>query len=364
MEAVLIDQMKADQIDLLLEKRLNPSNATDIDFWVRTLLEVKTPVARNRLALKLSDVSDSKELFSALTQLLQDTKTIGARGTLLYALRKFDCANIFPLLIDFVIAGGWEVAHEAHARICAIDSIDNTEIEYKKIRDVLAVNECLEWRRELLEDLKKLFIDPLNYEEMSDFWRWFKFNERALFDARGDFCNLYNELDEMFNSFTTCLGWEIGPQENDRMCFVASPNMRRNLIAQAREVISHHPNLDETRWCFQVGRQRRPWSDIIKIAQNEKSSLSEIDLSQWKHLVFRVPDSELFDIVFSCGENCRFSDDDLAEVATLVAVGLLGEMVVLERVDQIEVVKAFDGEKAKRAKPAEWLPYAFGMKSL
>jgi hypothetical protein len=50
---------------------------------------------------------------------------------------------------------------------------------------------------------------------------------------------------------------------------------------------------------------------------------------RWKHLVYRVPDSELFDIVFSCGENCPFSDDDIAEVATLVAVGLLGERVVL-----------------------------------
>jgi hypothetical protein len=81
-------------------------------------------------------------------------------------------------------------------------------------------------------------------------------------------------------------------------------------------------------------------------------------------LVFRVPDSELFDIVFSCGENCPLSDDDLNEVATLVAVGLLGEMVVLEMVNQIEVVKAFDGDRTKRAKPAECLPYAFGMKPL
>ena len=364
MEAMLIDQMRADQIDLTLEERLNPSNAADIDFWVRTLLEVKTPVARNRLALKLSDISDSQELFSALTQLLQNAKTIGARGTLLYALRKFDCTTIFSLLIDFVIAGGWEVAHEAHSRICAIDAIDGTEIEYKKVIDALGDNDCLEWRRELLEDLEKLFVDPLNHEAMSDFWRWFKSNEHALFDAYGDFCNLYKELDERFNRFTACLGWEIGPQGEGLMCFVVSPNMQHNLIDQAREVISHHPNLENAKWRFHVGRQRRPWSDIIRIAQSEKSFFSAIDLSKWKHLVFRVPDSELFDIVFSCGEDCPLSDDELDELATMVAVGLLGEMVVLEKVDQIEVVKAFDGDRANRAKPAEWLPYAFGMAPL
>jgi hypothetical protein len=196
-----------------------------------------------------------------------------------------------------------------------------------------------------------------------NFWHWFASNAVQLFNCPDDHA-LGDELDEHLAEVHPLLGWEIGPQSEGSMYFAISPDMDAGLIELASQVIAHHPNLEGAKWCFQVGRQRRPWSDIIQIAQNEKSSFSEIDLSQWKHLVFRVPDSELFDIVFSCGENCRFSDDDLDEVATLVAVGLLGEMVVLERVDQIEVVKAFDGERAKRAKPAEWLPYAFGIKPL
>jgi hypothetical protein len=39
-------------------------------------------------------------------------------------------------------------------------------------------------------------------------------------------------------------------------------------------------------------------------------------------------------------------------------------MTVLVKVNQIEVVKAFDGGRADRAKPVEWLPDAFGMKPL
>lgn len=363
-EAMLIDQMEADQIDLLLEERLSSFNAAEIDFWVRTLLEVKTNVARNRLALKLSDISDSKGLYSALTQLLQDAKTVGARGTLLYALRNFDCTTIFPLLIDFVISGGWEVAHEAHSIISAIEINGGAAIEYAKIIDALESADCLDWRRRLLKDLKQDFTDPLHLEEMIDFWKWFKSNEYVLFDVHGDFCNFYQELDDRFNRFAPCLEWEISPQEEGVMCFVVSPHIQSNLIEQAREVISHRPNFENTKWRFHVGRQRRPWSEIIRIAQNKKLSFSTIDLTKWKYLVFRVPDSELLDIVFSCGENCLLSDDDLDKLATLVAVGLLGEMVVIESVDEIQVVKAFDGDRANSAKPVEWLPYEFGMRPL
>jgi hypothetical protein len=131
----------------------------------------------------------------------------------------------------------------------------------------------------------------------------------------------------------------------------------RSIVETSKEYALHY-------WEFRLGRQRRRWSDIIQIVQNKKPSFSETDLSQWECLVSRVPNSALFNVVFSCGGNCPLSDDDLDEVAILVAVGLLGEVVVLEKVDQIEVVKAFDEDKANRAKPAEWLPYAFGMKPL
>lgn len=140
--------------------------------------------------------------------------------------------------------------------------------------------------------------------------------------------------------------------------------MSNFLLPTARSIVEASKKYAFQYWEFRLCRQRRPWLDVIRIAQSEKPSFSEIDLSQWKHLVFRVPDSELVDIVFSCGEDCPLSDDDLDEIATLVAVGLLGEMVVLEKVDQIKVVKAFDGDRADRAKPAEWLPYAFGMMPL
>ncbi len=205
--------------------------------------------------------------------------------------------------------------------------------------------------------------DALQVERINSFVAWFLDNENLV-------ANSYDErsavelLDDYLDRVDPRLGWEVGPAGRKSIYFAISPDLDKSLLPIAKQIVNAFSVYRLNSLEFRLGRQRRLWSDIIKIAQNEKSSLSEIDLSQWKHLVFRVPDSELFDIVFSCGENCRFSDDDLAEVATLVAVGLLGEMVVLERVDQIEVVKAFDGEKAKRAKPAEWLPYAFGMKPL
>lgn len=201
-------------------------------------------------------------------------------------------------------------------------------------------------------------IDPI-----ADFWRWFIEHDQQLFEHYDDLA-LGDQLDKQLARVHPLLGWEVGPQGEDSMYFAVSPDMDVSLIELAGQVIKLCPSLDSERWSFCVGRQRRPWSEVVQIAADENALFSEVDLSQWKHLVFRVPDSELFDIVFECGEHCPLDDDELEEIAILVAISLLGEITVLEKVDQIEVVRAFEGDRAKRAKPAAWLPYAFGMKPL
>ncbi|MEU8658103.1 HEAT repeat domain-containing protein [Actinoplanes philippinensis] len=93
---------------------------------VPTMLEIlgATPDAsvRNGVALALSDMR-IPEAFEVIVELLQQDRTYGARGTLLYALRPFDCVPILPLLVDLVIKDTWESAREAAYLISEVEVV-------------------------------------------------------------------------------------------------------------------------------------------------------------------------------------------------------------------------------------------------
>jgi len=76
------------------------------------LLE-KTPhsAIRNAAAVALSDLGDN-QAFQPIIAMIQHPKTKENRGTLIYALQRFDCSTIVPFLVDLVISGNYEVSSE------------------------------------------------------------------------------------------------------------------------------------------------------------------------------------------------------------------------------------------------------------
>ena len=74
------------------------------------------PRLRNAAALALSDL-EAPEAFDVIAGLLRQEHTRGLRGTLLYALRPYDCTPILPLLVDIVVDDTYESAREAAALI-------------------------------------------------------------------------------------------------------------------------------------------------------------------------------------------------------------------------------------------------------
>jgi HEAT repeat protein len=83
------------------------------------LQETDDPIVRNAAAVGIRELGDVRAV-PVLSSLLTDPKTEGQRGTLVYALRGFDCAPLLPLLVDLVITGGFEVSRQA---LQAIESI-------------------------------------------------------------------------------------------------------------------------------------------------------------------------------------------------------------------------------------------------
>jgi HEAT repeat protein len=83
---------------------------------LRVLESTGDPLLRNAIALELSD-RQVPDLFPALARLLQDERTLRSRGTLLYALSRYDCSQVLPLLVELFATGGVEVRVEAFSRL-------------------------------------------------------------------------------------------------------------------------------------------------------------------------------------------------------------------------------------------------------
>ncbi|WP_336776994.1 HEAT repeat domain-containing protein [Paenibacillus sp. MMO-58] len=79
---------------------------------IKHLKNTENKILRNEIALALSDFRNP-EAVEPIIELLKDPKTLGSRGSLLYALRPFDYSSHLELLIDFLINGNFEVRHEA-----------------------------------------------------------------------------------------------------------------------------------------------------------------------------------------------------------------------------------------------------------
>lgn len=69
-------------------------------------------VLRNSIALRLSDIQ-SDFLVDAVTQLVDDPKTLGNRGTLLYALQDLDYSGQLNALLPLLGSSSFEVSREA-----------------------------------------------------------------------------------------------------------------------------------------------------------------------------------------------------------------------------------------------------------
>lgn len=359
-----LGQMTTPQLGHYLEQLLASNTSDELKHLLLDRLSATdNPSVQAGLAVALSSsYRGDMQVFDALVRLLNEDTAVEQRATLLQALRHFDCAPIFPTLLDIVLTQGEELAELACARLCELRVVDVAADDYQRFKTIRESPTCASWRKDLLVRLRHVVVDPLDEQAVEEFWNWFAANADALLSADGTDLQLYEDLDERFNRIATDLGWELGPYADGGLYFAVSPEMNANLVRQARQMLARCRQTASGKWHFCLGRQRRPWSDILQMTQTGENALAAINLSQWRFILYRVPGSTLLDIVFECGANCAVDDAELDTIAYLLATSLLGEMTVLERVDQIEVVRAFAEGQGRMAKPVVMLPSLFGMK--
>jgi len=99
-------------------------------------LSSKSPNERNRAAIALMDIADSRAI-EPLVQAIEKKSNRNCRGSLIYALSAFDCEGRFFQLFTWVLEGGYEASIEALS-IIRDQKLKPTVIELKNCKHLMA----------------------------------------------------------------------------------------------------------------------------------------------------------------------------------------------------------------------------------
>jgi HEAT repeat protein len=110
---------------------------------------------RNALALALGEAR-IPGLPEVLTRLIQRPDLRAHRGALVHVLGFYDCSPYLPLLVELIVDGNWECAHEAFEIIDTLEAVDDEDAE-TALAKARAARPTEDWRAELVDDLLALF---------------------------------------------------------------------------------------------------------------------------------------------------------------------------------------------------------------
>ncbi|WP_409294247.1 HEAT repeat domain-containing protein [Peribacillus sp. SCS-26] len=156
-QAVLIDALMNERLEeaaSLLEKAGQMKDKEAVPILINYLKSTENHNLRNSIALALSDIGDEKAV-KPLIEMINDPKTLGHRGSLLYALKPFDCSAYLETLIKHLLTGNLEV------QLTSFELIE--ENVHSPVRDEVLLNSILKVKNELseIERKKDLFTEAL-----------------------------------------------------------------------------------------------------------------------------------------------------------------------------------------------------------
>jgi HEAT repeat protein len=152
-----VESNKMDIVESILEEIGRSKLKEAIPLLIEYLKSTESSRLRNSIAITLSDI-ESEEAVEPLIEMINHPKTLGARGTLLYALKPFDCSRHLETLIYQLITGNFEVQLQAYQLIEVINSEISDEVLLKcilKVKDGL--NEIERQHQILSDTLEMLF---------------------------------------------------------------------------------------------------------------------------------------------------------------------------------------------------------------
>ena len=157
-----IENEKFDDAEIILEEISRSKDIQAIPLLIEYLQSTENALFRNSIALTLSDIGD-EEVVQPLIDVINDPKTLGFRGSLLYALEPFNCSAHLETLIYHLINGNFEVQAQAYQLIESIKGEISDEVLLNCIIEVKEELNEIERRKDILSDtLETMFAFKKN----------------------------------------------------------------------------------------------------------------------------------------------------------------------------------------------------------
>ncbi|UNL83251.1 HEAT repeat domain-containing protein [Priestia koreensis] len=150
-----LEEEKIDEAEGILEEVGTNKYEPAIPLLIEFLKSTDNHRLRNSIALTLSDIGNEIAV-EPLIEMINDPKTLGFRGSLLFALKPFDCSSHLETLIYHLLSGNFEVQMESYQLI--------EENIHSDLSDDLILKCIIKVKKELdeIERQKEILSDALD----------------------------------------------------------------------------------------------------------------------------------------------------------------------------------------------------------
>lgn len=183
------------------------------------------------------------------------------------------------------------------------------------------------------------------------FWIWFVKArteiERAIEQSQtGDIVRLLNP---QIAAPSERIGWEVGPGLDKEFSLALTLHGDLDNLVIANAILSNSPTLPN--WEFHAGRPPKPgWSYQFKM-RNTAGQEVDIDAHDWNYHLVGFDNMTFFDITLVSTNLPRMDEVATRQAAMIAIEGAIGELMMLERIDRIDVSRTVPLEKQSQLSP-------------
>jgi hypothetical protein len=117
-----------------------------------------------------------------------------------------------------------------------------------------------------------------------------------------------------------------------------SPNGNDDLLNKAKSIIGQAPTIDD--WEFYYSKQPKENWHIARLVDKA----FDIDASDWTYVLFQYEDNKI-EIVLKADSLSPLDKETKDLAADLILTNLLDEELKMEKIDFIDIVEKFEGDK-------------------
>ena len=194
-------------------------------------------------------------------------------------------------------------------------------------------------------------------KKIEHFWSWFQQMEGPIRSFFTEEEPVNKELIiEAINNRVLDFGlftWEIGPGKQQPYYFLISPNGDRERLQTSRKIIAAAPSISN----WEMYPARPIQEDVLAFSVYDNLYRTcKVDAHPWE-FALNQDASQKFELVIKALNVEHLDEDTQFEAADRVAMGLLGEALFIDQIEDTTLVTGFEEEEASRSYPITQLHF-------